>query len=53
MVNRILKEVSTLEDIGDTTRDFVLLYAHRVEMQRPQKSGLHEMKEAKDFDAIK
>ena len=56
MVDEALKEVTTLEDIEDATSEHVLLWGHRVEVQRVQKSALHEIeieKEVKDFDISK
>ena len=53
MVDEILKEVATLEDIEDAISGCVLLWAHRLEVQRTQKSAPNEMKEAKDFDVVK
>ena len=46
-------EVATPEDIEDATSEHVSLWLFRVEAQRVQKSDLHEIKEAKDFDIIK
>ena len=44
MVDKILKEVATLEDIDDTTSKCILLWVHGVEVQRAQKATLHEIK---------
>ena len=52
MIDEILKEVTTLEDIEDATSECVLLCVHRVKTQRSQKSALNDIKEAKDFDII-
>ena len=53
MQDEILKEVATLDNIEDTTSEHVLLGACRVEVQRVQKSALHDINEAKEFDIIK
>ena len=53
MIDEILKEVATSEDIKDTIVKHVLLWAHRVEAQREQKSALNYIKEAKYFDIIR
>ena len=53
MVDRILSEVAIVKDIEDATSICVLAWAHRVEVQRAQKSVLHEIQEAKAFDIIK
>ena len=52
MVDEILKEVAMQEDIDDATDEHALPLACRVEVQRVQKSALHEIKEAKDFDVV-
>ena len=44
MVDEILKEVTTIEDIEDALHVHVLLCVHRVEVQRVQKSALHEIR---------
>ena len=47
-INEILKEVATLEDTEDAPSKHVLLWAHRVEVQRAQNSALYDIKEAKE-----
>ena len=51
MISEILRELSALENIDDTTSGWVLLWAQRVEVQREQKA-LDKTKETKDFDSI-
>ena len=53
MISVILREVSTLKNIHDTTSEWVLLWAKRVEAQTAQKEVLSNIKEAKDFDSIR
>ena len=40
-------EVAILEDTENATRECVLLWVHREEAQRVQKSALNEIKEEK------
>ena len=53
MIDEILKEVTMLEETENTTSEQDLLWLHRVEVQRAQKSALTDIKEAKDFDAVR
>ena len=48
MVNEILKEAATLQDIEDAMNEHVLLWIQRVEAQRVKKLALNKIKEAKD-----
>ena len=50
MISEILREVSALEDIDDTTSERVPLQSQRVEAQKVQKEELNSIKEAKKFD---
>ena len=44
MVGEILKKVATLEEIEDASSEHILVWACRVEVQKAQKSALHEIK---------
>ena len=52
MISEILREVSALENINDTTSKWVPLWAQRVEAQRAQKNALDNIKEAQDFNSF-
>ena len=52
MIDEILKEVAMLEDTEDATSECVLLWVHRVEEHRVQKSALNDIREAKGYDII-
>ena len=49
MINEILREVTSLENIEEALTEFMLHWACRVEAQR---TILNNIKEAKEFDAI-
>ena len=53
MINKILREVVTLEDIEDATSERMLIWALREEVQRALKVALGNIKEAKEFDAVR
>ena len=49
IVNEILKEVVMLKSIEDATSEHTLIWAHREEAQRAQKSTRNEIKVEKDL----
>ena len=51
MIDEILKEVAISEDTDDATRERVLLWAHKIEVQMAQKSALND-KKRQWFDII-
>ena len=52
MTNETLREVTSLENIEETTSEHVLDWTCRVKAQRGWRSMLNNITEAKDFDAI-
>ena len=53
MIREVLREVSALEKIDDTTSEWVLLWAQMLKAQRAQKEALENIKEAKNFESIR
>ena len=51
MINEMLREVSTLENIDAAPSEQILLWAQRVEAQRAQKEVLDNIKEARNLDS--
>ena len=51
MTDEILREVITLEN-REATNEYVLNWAHGMELHTAHSSTLNNIKEAKDFDAI-
>ena len=52
MTCEFLREVSTPENIEKATSEHVIIWVHRVEEQRAQRSVLNNINEHKDFDVI-
>ena len=48
MTDKILREVTTLENMEEATSECVLSWVQRVEVQRAQRNMLNNIKEAKD-----
>ena len=44
MIDEILKDVATLQDIKDAMSECVLLWAHRLEVQRAQNLALNNIR---------
>ena len=53
MINKILREVVTLGDTEDVTSERVLIWTQKVEAQRAKKIELHNIKEPKEFHAVR
>ena len=53
MTNEILREVTTLENIEEAVGEHMLGWVHRMQVQKAPRSVLHNIREAKDFDAIR
>ena len=52
MLDEILREVATLKDIKDAMIEHLLMWAHRVEGQRTQKTALNNIKETNELDTV-
>ena len=52
MISEMLRKVSVLEDIDDTTSEWILLLTQNIEAKRAQKEAFDNLKEAKDFESI-
>ena len=51
MTNKILRKITTLENIEEAMSECMLGWMHGVEVQRAQRNALNNIKEANDFDA--
>ena len=51
MIGKILRELTAIKDINEATRDQILIWAQRMEVQGVQKEVLDHIREDKEFDS--